>query len=85
MGKRPWNAGAALEKTPGKQPEYWDTLAAAQAEAGKFKEAVAAAEKALEEARSTQADDLIPGIRQRLELFKSGVPYHAEAQHPLRL
>ena len=66
-------------------PEYWDTLAAAQAEAGNFKEAVAAAEKALQQARSMRADDLVPGIEQRLELFKSGMRYHAKAEHPLRM
>jgi tetratricopeptide (TPR) repeat protein len=78
-------AEQALEKSHGKQPEYWDTLAAAQAEAGQFTEAVESAEKALEQARIMQADDLLPGIQQRLELFQSGVPYHAEARPPQRL
>ena len=85
-GRRPWNARSRRSQlSPGKQPEYWDTLAAAQAEAGEFKEAVEAAEKALEQARPMRDDDLIPGIQQRLELFKSGTPYHAEAQRPQRL
>ncbi len=78
-------AREALEKSARKQPEYWDTLAAALAEAGKFEEAVEAAEKALEQAQAMRADDLIPGIRERLELFKLGRPYHAEAQYPQRL
>ena len=65
-------------------PEYWDTLAAAQAEAGNFQEAVEAAEKALHEAQATRADDLVAGIQQRLELFRKGKPYHAEAQRPQR-
>ena len=30
-----------------------------------------------------RADDLIPGIQQRLELFQSGMPYHVEAQAPV--
>ena len=78
-------AEQALRQSRWKQPEYWDTLAAAQAEAGKFSAAVKSAETALKQARSMRADDLIPGIRKRLELFESGKPYHAEAQHPLRL
>ena len=65
-------------------PEYWDTLAAAEAEAGNFKEAVEAEEKALHEAQATRADDLVDGIQQRLELFREGKPYHAEAQRPQR-
>jgi tetratricopeptide (TPR) repeat protein len=73
-------AELALQLTSRKGPEYWDTLAAAQAEAGDFKGAVESAEKALELARSTRADDLLAGIQQRLELFKSGRPYHAEAR-----
>ena len=77
-------AEQALQLSPWKQPEYWDTLAAAQAEAGQFKEAVESAEKALEQARSMRADDLLPGIQQRLELFKAGMPYHAEAESPPR-
>jgi tetratricopeptide (TPR) repeat protein len=77
-------AETALQLSSGKQPEYWDTLAAAQAEAGNFKEAVAAGEKALEQARALRADDLVAGIQQRLELYKKGIPYHAAAQRPLR-
>ncbi|MGO9114977.1 MAG: hypothetical protein ACLP9L_37675 [Thermoguttaceae bacterium] len=79
------SAEQALQLSPGKEPEYWDTLAAAQAEAGQFQEAVASAEKALQQARSMRADDLIAGIQQRLELYKSGMPYRAEAQPPQRL
>ncbi len=78
-------ARLALEKSAGKQPEYWDTLAAAEAEAGNFKEAVAAAEKALQQARAMRADDLVPGIQDRLELFENRRPYHAPAQYPQRL
>ena len=77
-------AELALQLSSRKQPEYWDTLAAAQAEAGNFTKAVASAEEALELARSTRADDLIAGIQQRLELFQSGTPYHAEARPALR-
>jgi protein O-mannosyl-transferase len=76
-------AKLALELAPMEKPaEYWDTLAAAQAEAGQYKEAVASEEAALEKARAAQANELIPGIQYRLERFKSGRPYHAKAQHP---
>ncbi len=78
-------AEQALQLSSWKQAEYWDTLAAAQAEAGQFEKAVAAAEKALDQARIMRADDLLPGIQRRLELFKSGRPYHAPAEHPQRL
>ncbi len=79
-------AQQALQRSSGKQPEYWDTLAAAQAEAGQFDAAVASAEKALQQAKDTGADEhFIRDIQQRLELFQSGQPYHAAAQHPQRL
>ncbi len=78
-------AEQALELTPGKLPEYWDTLAAAEAETGNFKEAVEAEERALQEAQPARDDDIIPGMQRRLELFRSGLPYHAAAEHPLRL
>ena len=78
-------AEQALELSPRKQPEYWDTLAAAQAEAGNFPAAVAVAEKALQQARLMHADDLIPGIQRRLDLFQLGLPYHAETEFPQRM
>lgn len=78
-------AKQALQRSAGEPPEYWDTLAAAQAEAGEFDEAVASAKKALEKAEAVQADDLIPGIRQRLEFYESGHPYHAKAARPQRM
>jgi protein O-mannosyl-transferase len=78
-------AEQALEKSDGKPPEYWDTLAAAQAEAGNFPAAVRAAERALEEARRTRSNDLIPGIEERLKRFRTGLPYRAPAQRPQRV
>ena len=55
-------AEQALELSPGKQPEYWDTLAAAQAEAGKFKAAVESAEKALQQARPAWTTTSFPAF-----------------------
>ena len=75
----------ALQLSRWKLPEYWDTLAAAQAEAGMFREAVETEQKALQQAQLMRTDDLTAGIQRRLELFKSGTPYHAPAQRPQRI
>ena len=60
------------------------TLAAAYAEAGRFPEAVATAQKAI--ALATQAGDQarLARNRQLLELYRAGRPYHeaAAAQQP---
>jgi Tfp pilus assembly protein PilF len=77
-------AQQALDLSTRKPPEYWDTLAAAQAEAGNFKEAVANEQQALDKAEAAEADDLLPGIAERLNLFQSGRPYHAAAEFPKR-
>jgi hypothetical protein len=79
-------AELALHASGGQGPEFWDTLAAAQAEAGNFKAAVEAEEKALRQAQAMRADDLIPGIGERLELFfKKDMRYHHKAERPLRM
>jgi cytochrome c-type biogenesis protein CcmH/NrfG len=52
----------------------WDALAAAQAETGKYSEAVVAAGKALELAGSKK--DLAKEIQTRLELYQIGKAYH---------
>ena len=61
------------------QPELLDTLAAAHAEAGQFKEAVETAEKARTVASQWGRKDLAAGIEQRLTLYKEGKPYHEAA------
>ena len=58
-----------------KEPGLLDTLAAAYAAAGRFSEAVATAEKALELAQSPGQSQLEKGIRSRQHLYKSGRPY----------
>jgi tetratricopeptide (TPR) repeat protein len=52
-----------------------DTLAAALAEAGRFEEAVAVAEAAVQ-ANNVAAMIARPVLDARLELFRSGLPYH---------
>lgn len=52
-----------------------DTLAAAYAEAGRFDEAVSAAEQALSIVMQTGQEEVIAEISARLELFRHGRPY----------
>ena len=61
----------------GRQPELLDTLAAAQAEAGRFPEAAATAHKALELAGQQNKRALADTLRARIALYEAGKPYHA--------
>jgi len=54
-------------------PEFWDTLAAAYAESGRFDEAVTAAQTALDSIKA--APNLTAEISRRLELYRSRQPY----------
>ncbi len=54
--------------------ELLDTLAAAQAETGDFKAAVATQQEAIEAAPDSRRDDL----RTRLKLYEAGKPYRRE-------
>ena len=54
------------------------TLAAAYAEAGRFSEAVAAAQKACELASIFKEDALLTRNRELLELYRAGKPYHEQ-------
>lgn len=74
----------ALKLSNRKPAELWDTLAVARAETGDFAGAIEAEEKAIDEARRTRADDLLPELEGRLKLFKAHEPYHAEPRRPLR-
>ena len=58
-----------------KDAESLDTLAAAYAAAGRFKEAIETAEKAIEVAVSAGRKDLAAEIQGRLELYRAGKPY----------
>ena len=60
-------------------PAMLDTLAAAQAEAGRFNEAVNTARRALDAARTADYpghDELVEEIASRLKLYESGKPFH---------
>jgi protein O-mannosyl-transferase len=67
-------ASRACELTEYKNAEYLDALGAALAAAGKFEEAKAAAQKALDIAKAGgQATD---EIEKRIKLYEAGQPYH---------
>ena len=65
------------------QPRELGTLAAAYAEAGRFPEAVEAAQKAMETARAGGDAQLAAMSEQLLTLFRSGKPYHEPASAPV--
>jgi hypothetical protein len=68
-----------VQLSGGKSPEILDTLAAAYAEAGRFPEAVATAEKAEQLATTAGSKKPAGENRQRLELYRAGKPYHDPA------
>jgi hypothetical protein len=70
-------ADVATQLAPA-DPAAWDTQAAAFAEGGHYKEAVAAATKALTLATGRQKS-LAAEIQARLRLYQSGTPYHQTA------
>jgi tetratricopeptide (TPR) repeat protein len=65
----------ACELTQYKQAELLDTLAAAYASAGRFNEATATAEKAVNLAEAAGKKNTAEEIKKRLELYKAGQPY----------
>jgi len=68
-------AKAACKLTNYEKSYLLDTLAAAYAASGKFEEAAATAEKALELAQSLGEKELTNEIRKHLYLYKAGKPY----------
>ena len=69
----------ACELTHYDEPLFIGTLAAAYAEAGRFPEAVATAEKAEQLATTAGSKKPAGENRQRLELYRAGKPYHDPA------
>ncbi|HUI05791.1 MAG TPA: tetratricopeptide repeat protein [Verrucomicrobiae bacterium] len=68
-------ARRACALTGNRVSAYLDTLAAAYAGAGRFDNAVTAAQQALALARSAGQQELAGGIEERLQLYRSGRPY----------
>ena len=56
-------------------PGFLDTLAAAYAGAGRFADAVATAEKAVQIIASGDKKERLQKVRERLELYRQGKPY----------
>jgi tetratricopeptide (TPR) repeat protein len=69
-------AERACELTQRREPLFLGTLAAAYAEAGRFQDAVATAEKALALATAAGQKEVAEKNRQLLELYRSAKPYH---------
>jgi tetratricopeptide (TPR) repeat protein len=59
----------------GEKHELLDTLAAAHAESGDFRQAIAAVGKAIRLARSAEDDPAARKYEQRLELYRRGRPF----------
>jgi protein O-mannosyl-transferase len=59
-------------------PLVLDVLAAAYAEAGRFADAVAAAEAAITLSHESGRDELADAIEQRLRLYRAGAPFHED-------
>ena len=68
-------AEKVVAQQEGDQPKLLDTLAAAYAETGQFREAVRTAEKAQAAAAGSGNKDLTNGIAERVKLYKEGKPY----------
>jgi Tfp pilus assembly protein PilF len=73
-------AERACQLTQYGQPVFITTLAAAYAEAGRFTEAIAGAQKARATALELGQKDVAAQDEQMLELFKSGRAYHETAR-----
>ena len=74
-------ATKACELTGQKDPDSFDTLAAAYAEAGRFDDAVKWQKKALEHPEAFPADE-VERVKKRLKLYESGKPYHQPEPDP---
>lgn len=66
----------ACSVTPAETPFLLDALAAAQAETGRFDQAVRTMERAVMLAQSQARPDLLPSLRERLAMYEARRPYH---------
>ena len=67
-------AEKAMQVTGGKQATYYDTLAAAYAEQGRFQEALKFVEKGIDLATRSGEKALLPGLLQAQKLYAKGQP-----------
>ncbi|MDB4729495.1 ASPIC/UnbV domain-containing protein [Akkermansiaceae bacterium] len=70
-------AEKAVVETKGQQATYYDTLAAAYAEVGRFEEALRAVATGLSLASKTGEQSLIPGFLKARELYERKEPFRA--------
>ena len=75
-------AQRACELTGNSDATCLDTLAVAYAAAGRFNDAIATAEKAIELARSGGHAQLVQKMEARLELYRGGQAYHPSVAAP---
>ncbi len=71
-------ARRAAELTQGSDPIILATLAAAQAEAGRYPQAVQAAERAIDLAESQHNVPLVESLKNQIQLYESGRAFHEE-------
>jgi len=69
-------ARRATELSHRSEAGYLDTLAAAYAELGLFKEAIATGQEALQIASRTGQKELTSDIHHRVHLYEEGKPFH---------
>jgi Flp pilus assembly protein TadD len=69
-------AERACQLTQYKEAFMVGTLAAAYAEAGRFPEAVATAQRALQRAETQSNPALADASRSQLKLYQAGIPFH---------
>jgi len=69
-------AQRANQLTGDGNPVVLGTLAAAYAEAGRFPEAVATAQRALQVAETQSNPALADAIRSQMKLYQAGLPFH---------
>ena len=74
-------AQRANQLAGGDNPVVLCTLAAACAEAGRFPEAVATAQRALSLAEAQSNTDLAEELRLQMKLYKAGIPFHGTEQN----
>jgi len=70
-----YSKAVSLNPAIDKTPELHDDLGVNHAEAGRFREAIASAEKGLRLARAAGREDLAKEIQERIELYKRNKPY----------
>jgi Flp pilus assembly protein TadD len=75
-------AQRACELGSDRDPACLDTLGAAYASAGRFNDAIATAQKALELARAANQPQLVEGIATRLEIYRRGHAYRESTNAP---